>query len=201
MDTEFEAKFYPVKKDVYRKKLQEIGAKLTTPERKMRRALVDRRLFPQIKCDYIRVRDEGGLVRLSAKTHALEVGKLSDQKEVDGQVSSYDKTIKIIELMGFKFDKYQETLREEWKFNETEITIDTWPGLFPYSEIEADSEMGVRDLVRKLKLDWDKRIITSVTEVYMRVYSLSLGEVLKRLENCTFENNPFKGLTKKWNGD
>ena len=33
--TEFEAKFYPVDKEEYRKRLLSIGAKLTIPERKM----------------------------------------------------------------------------------------------------------------------------------------------------------------------
>ena len=34
-DTEFEAKFYPVNKEEYRRKLKSVGAKLVIPERKM----------------------------------------------------------------------------------------------------------------------------------------------------------------------
>src|SRR5690348_15613870 len=123
--TEFECKFYPIDKEAFRGKLTDIGAKLVIPERKMRRSIVEQSDYPQIQCDYIRVRDEGDSVRLSAKTHALEGGDISDQKEVDVQISDYDKTVKLIELMGFKFNTYQETLRETWKYNDAEIVIDT----------------------------------------------------------------------------
>jgi len=79
MDTEFEAKFYPVDKDKYRQKLLSLGAKLIHPERKMRRALIEHRFHPQINCTYIRVRDEGDSIRLSAKINASQTGKVSDQ--------------------------------------------------------------------------------------------------------------------------
>lgn len=77
---EFEAKFYPITKDSYRKHLKQIGAKLITPERKMRRAIVNRREYPQLLWDYIRVRDEGNTIRLSAKTHAEEGGNIMERR-------------------------------------------------------------------------------------------------------------------------
>ena len=100
METEFEAKFYPVNKEEYRKKLQDIGAKLSIPERKMRRIIADKSVNPGLKCDYIRVRDEGNLIRLSAKIHAEEGGQVGDQKEDDVEVASFDKTVKIMEDAG-----------------------------------------------------------------------------------------------------
>ena len=66
--TEFEAKFYPVDKEEYRRKLEKIGAKLDIPERKLIRVLADGRLNPILeRKGYIRVRDEGNLIRLSLK--------------------------------------------------------------------------------------------------------------------------------------
>jgi adenylate cyclase class 2 len=201
METEFEAKFYPVDKEAYRKKLKSVGAKLMLPERKMRRIIVDSVTHPQLKCDYIRVRDEGGLVRLSAKIHAGLKGKLSDQKEADVTVSDFEKTRQIIEAMGFDFDIYQETLRETWNLDGAEVVIDTWPGLEPYTEIESGSEADVRKVAEILGLSWENRIITSVKEVYSKVYKISIEAVSKKIANLTFENNPFSGLTKKWVGD
>ena len=94
MDTEFEAKFYLVNKEEYRKKLKEVGAKLVIPERKMIRAIADSRANNLlVRNDYIRVRDEGNLIRLSFKRTADATGRLSDQKEIDVEVSDYDKTI------------------------------------------------------------------------------------------------------------
>ncbi len=202
MDTEFEAKFYPVNKEEYRKKLKEVGAKLVIPERKMIRAIADSRANNLlVRNDYIRVRDEGNLIRLSFKRTADATGRLSDQKEIDVEVSDYDKTIEILKLIGIKFNRIQETLREEWSFKGAQITIDTWPGLETYSEIEADSEENVKKIVRHLGLNWEKRIITAAAEVYAKVYNIGIDEVMEKISNITFKNNPFSGLTKKWLGD
>ena len=194
MDTEFEAKFYPVDKEKYREKLKLIGAHLVIPERKMRRSIIDGRFHPEFKCDYIRVRDEGNSIRLSAKIHAQAEGKISDQKEVDVQVSDYDKTLEIFKAMGYQPELYQESLRETWKYGNAEIVIDIRPGLDPYSEIEAQSEEEVKDIARKLGFAWDKKIITTVVEIYADVYRLSIDGTLKMLSNITFENNPFANL-------
>ena len=96
--TEYEAKFYPVNKDEYRKKLESVGAKILRPERKMIRIVADRRGNPVLSssCN-IRVRDEGNLIRLSLKISAEHDGKLSDQKEVDVEVSDFEKTKIILE--------------------------------------------------------------------------------------------------------
>jgi len=196
MDSELEAKFYPVNKEKYREKLKLIGAHLVIPERKMRRSLFDRRFHPEFKCDYIRVRDEGNSIRLSAKIHAQAEGKISDQKEVDVQVSDYDKTLEIFKAMGYLPELYQESLRETWEYKGAEIIIDTRPGLDPYSEIEAQSEEEVKNIAQKLGFAWDKKIITTVVEIYAEVYRLSIDETLKMLSNITFENNPFEKLTK-----
>ena len=201
METEFEAKFYPVNKEEYRKKLKSVGAKLTVPERKMRRVIADTNANPNLNCDYIRVRDEGNLVRLSAKITANEGGQVGDQKEDDVVVADFDKTKKVLEDAGLKFNRYQETLREEWEFDGATITIDTWPGLETYSEIETNSEEKVKEIAEKLGFDWDKKILTPAAEVFAKVYGLSIDEVLEKISGITFEKNPFKDLKKVWTQD
>ncbi len=195
--TEFEAKFYPVDKEEYRKKLQKIGAKLDIPERKMIRVVADGRVNPILERNgYIRVRNEGNLIRLSLKKTADEGGKLSDQKEIDVEVSDFEKTIKILEVIGVKFNRRQETLREEWINKGAQITIDSWPGLETFSEIEAGSEEKVREIAEELGFNWNKKIITPAAEVYAMVYKMDINEVLEKISNITFENNPFKDLKK-----
>lgn len=195
--TEYEAKFYPVKKEEYRQKLKTIGAELVIPERKMVRFIADSRTNNVIpKNDYLRVRDEGNSIRLSYKTTADQTGNLSDQKEIDVDVSDFEKTIKILELVGVKFNRRQETLREEWSYKNSQITIDTWPGLDTYSEIEASSEKEVKDIAKELDFDWDRKIITAAAEVYERVYKIDIEEVLQKITDITFENNPFEGMEK-----
>jgi predicted adenylyl cyclase CyaB len=199
--TEFEAKFYPVDKEEYRKKLLSIGAKLTILERKLVRIVADKRANPVIAQNgYIRIRDEGGVIRLSLKITAEEGGVMSDQKEVDVEVSDFDKTRQILEAIGVKFNRRQETLREEWKYKDAQITIDTWPGLEIYSEIEAESEEKVKAIADVIGFDWNKRLIIPAAELYAKVYRMDIEEVLAKISYISFENNPFKNLEKKWNG-
>jgi adenylate cyclase class IV len=197
MDTEFEAKFYPVNKEEYRQKLQEIGAELTIPERKMRRTMADKRAYPALKCDFVRVRDESTKITMTAKIHAEEGGSLGDQKETEIVVSDFDKAVEIMQLMGLEPNRYQETLRETWEYDGAEIVIDTWPCLEPYTEIEAGSEEKVREVAEKLGFNWDAKIILAAPEIMAKVYGLSIDEVLDKVSNITFENNPFAGLTRR----
>ncbi|MCX6705654.1 MAG: CYTH domain-containing protein [Candidatus Woesebacteria bacterium] len=195
--TEFEVKFYPVNKEEYRKKLLGMGAKLGIPERKMIRIVADKRGNPVLSSGkYVRVRDEGNVIRLSIKFMAESTGKMSDQKEIDVEVSDFEKTIKIIEYCGIKFNRRQENLREEWFYKGAQITIDLWPGLDPFSEIEAGSEEAVKEIAEELGFDWNKKIITPAAEVYAMVYRMDINEVLEKISYITFENNPFKNLKK-----
>lgn len=198
-NTEFEAKFYPVVKDKYRKKLESIGAKLLRPERKMIRIIADQHSTPLLgKNEYIRIRDEGNLIRLSYKTTADATGKLSDQKEIDVDVSNFEKTRSILEACGLVFNRKQETLREEWSYKNSEITIDTWPGLSTYSEIESPTEEEVKQIAQELGFDWTKKIITAAPEIYAKVYGLDIEKVLDMVCDLTFDTNPFAGLPKVW---
>jgi len=192
MKTEIEAKFYPVDKEQIRSKLKKIGAKLVSPERMMRRTIFDKHANPAIMADYIRIRDEGGQIRLSAKIHARKGGQVTDQKELDILVSNYEETVELLKLSGLIMSAYQETLRETWTFRSTEIVIDTWPGLEPYIEIEAESEEELKKVAELLGQPWEKRRITSIIEVFSEVYSLTNKEVLNKLAFITFNNIPFE---------
>jgi adenylate cyclase class IV len=134
---------------------------------------------------------------MTAKIHAQEGGKVSDQKEVEIQISDFPKAIEIMELVNLKPNIYQETLRETWEYQGAEITIDTWPCLEPYSEIEAQSEEQVREIAEKLGLNWEDKIIIATPEIMAKVYGLSINEVLEKVVHLTFEHNPFAGLPKK----
>lgn len=197
---EFEAKFYPVDKEQYRKKLLSIGANLTIPERKMRRVIADHHDNTGLNCDYIRVRDEGNLVRLSAKVHAKDGGLIGDQKEADIVVTDFDKTKEILELAGLKFAKYQENLREEWEFEGATITIDTWPCTDTYSEIEAKSESQVKEIADKLGLNWEGKLLLALDGLCTKIYGIDQAEALEKIKYVTFEKNPFKDMKKVWQG-
>ncbi len=90
---------------------------------------------------------------------------------------------------------YQENLRETWKYRNSEIVIDSWPGLEPYAEIESPNESELRQIVQELDLPWHEKCIGSTDDLYARVYGITKDAALKMLEICTFEQNPFEKLT------
>lgn len=193
MQTEFEAKFYPLpkNKELFREQLKTLGAVLKVRERKMRRVLFGKELNPSIHADYIRVRDEGDKITLSAKVHATEDGNLSDQKETCLIINSFDDAKSLLEITGLIASNYQENLRESWEFDGAQIEIDTWPGLETYMEIEAETEEKVKKTAELLGCDWEARIITSVKEIYAKKYNISLSEVRKHLAHITFDHCTF----------
>lgn len=197
MKTEYEAKFYPVDKKEITERLENSGATLLQAEVKTIIAVFNKQANPQISAHYIRVRDEGDVIRMSAKIHAAQDGNVSDQKEADTVVQNFDSTIQILECVGLKRSGYQEKKRETWNLNGAEVVIDTWPGLEIYIEIEAESEEKVQQIAELLGFQWDNRIITSVVEIYVQKYNLSGEEVLEIMANLTFENNPFENLEAK----
>jgi len=189
METEFEAKFYPINKKLIRSKLKKIGARLVQPETLTRIIAFNSKFNPAINCHYVRVRDEGNCITMSVKINAKENEKLTDQKEIKVKVDDFDKTVEILERLSLHRSGNQEKLRETWQIDNVEIVIDTWPELETYIEIEAPSEELVKNTAEKLGLDWKERIITSVIEIFMKKYSQTADEVLKKFENLTFGNS------------
>jgi adenylate cyclase class 2 len=191
MKTEFEVKFYPIKKEKIITKLKEKGGVLVQSEVKTIIAVYNHQLNPQIKGHYVRVRDEGDKVRLSIKIHAAQNGSIADQKEIDTIVSNFNATVEILERTGLKRSGFQEKMRETWEYDGAEVVIDTWPGLETYIEIEAQSEEKVKQVAEELGCSWDDKIITSVVEIYMQEYGMSAEDVLTAMENLTFDHHPF----------
>lgn len=173
METEIEAKFLDIDKENVRKKLEEVGAKLIHPERLMRRKVFEHPTEKQN--DWIRVRDEGDKITLSYKR--LIDRTLHGTKEISVDVSDFDKTCGILENAKLKFVAYQETKREKWQLGNTEITIDTWPWVPPFIEIEAPTENEVKGVTQKLGFDWKNAEHGSVETVYIKHFDVTEEEI------------------------
>jgi len=71
----------------------------------------------------------------------------------------------------------QETKREKWLLDGSEITIDTWPWIPTFIEIESPAEENVKDIALKLGLDWNKAMHGSVETAYQKYYNVTEEEV------------------------
>ena len=171
MNTEIEVKFLHVNHDEIRTRLRGAGFECVTPMRLMRRAIIDyadRRLQVGTPNSYIRVRDEGDKVTLTYKQFASL--SIDGAQEVEVVTSSFEDTIKIFTQIGLEVVSLQESKRETWRRDTCEVVLDEWPWLDPYIEVEAATEMEVRDVAGRLGLDWSVAKFGDVMVAYRDQY-------------------------------
>jgi adenylate cyclase, class 2 len=176
MQTEIEAKFPGVDAEALRGNLVEVGAKLEYQEVLMRRKNYD---YPDGRLDvvggWVRVRDEGDKITMSYKQ--LQDRSLHGTKEVNVIVDSFERACALIEAIGMVVKAYQETKREKWIFGDVEVTIDTWPWIPTFVELEGPTEASVRDCAAKLGFDWKNAMHGSIETVYQMHYDVTEEEV------------------------
>jgi adenylate cyclase class 2 len=176
MQTEIEAKFLDIDVNALRERLISVKAKKIHDERLMRRWVFD---YPDKRLEkiggWVRVREEGDKVTLSYKQ--LNDRTLHGTKEVVITVDSSDETQKFLSAIGLVEKAFQETKRERWELDECEITIDTWPWIPAFVEIEAPSESKIKEVSEKLGFEWAEALFGSVETAYQRYFDLTEEEI------------------------
>ena len=186
---EYEVKFFPIDLEDMRQKLQDAGASLKTPERLMRRCVFAAEANPGMTCTYIRVRDEGNKVTMSAKQHATD-GKMDSQKEYETTVKDFDTTRQILLSAGLAQTGFQENKRETWVMSDgTLVELETWPQLPNYLEIEGKSEDAVKNTASLLGLQWDQHIVQSNDFLYAQHWGMDRRAVFEKLAHITFTDS------------
>lgn len=173
MKTEIEAKFDNINLEEMRARLAKIGAVLIQPETLTRSKIYE---HPTLKDhDWFRVRDEGKRITMSYKKQLDRT--LHGMQEISFEVPSFEDACAFIESTHVKFVSSQEKKREEWNKNGVEITIDTWPWIPPFIEIEGSDESSVKKIASELGLNWDDALHGSVENFYMKHYDVTEEEV------------------------
>jgi len=176
MNVEFEAKFLDINPESFRGTLKEKGAKLIHAECFMKRKVFD---YPDARLykigGWIRVRDEGDKTTLSYKR--LVDRTVEGTKEISVVVDDFEKTCDLLLAVGFDLKAYQETRREKWELNGVEVTIDTWPWIPTFVEIEGPNEEGLKKAAAALGLDWSKALHGSVENAYQAYYDVTDQEI------------------------
>lgn len=191
MNNEIEAAFLDIDKDKYRERLKAVGAQCIKPERKMRRTIFD--TGPHT---YARVRDEGGKIVMTYKNFEDD-DSIMGVKEVNLTVDDYDEAVKFLTACGLAQKAVQETYRETWTLDGTEITIDTWPWLPTYSEIEGASESAVWSVAAKLGFKKEDAIFGAVDKKYNHYYGVDCDVVNYETPIINFEIDPPEWVKSK----
>lgn len=188
METEFEVKFLQVNIPLLRRKLKAVGAKLVKPKTLMRRQTLDfpKDSIPPGQKKWGRVRDEGNKITMTIK-HIIDKTVIDGTKEVEINVEDFAVACSFLEAAGLIRTAYQENYREEWRTNKCSITIDTWPGLKPFVEIEGSNEEDVVDLTKKLGFNMGQVEYGSIDLIYNKVIGIDTDR-FNSIAELTFEN-------------
>jgi adenylate cyclase class IV len=194
MSNEYELKFLGIEKDSMRQHLTQNGFSQTRAEVLMKRQTFHLpKNHPEHESKWGRVRDEGDKVTATVKWYEDPARpSISQVHEEEVKIPSWDDGVKWISAKGFTPTAYQENTREVWKKKGeegVEVTIDTWPGLKPYVEIEAGSEAKVKAVAQSLGFDPNTGIAGG-TEIVYEIEAGIPAKILKSLPSITFENPP-----------
>jgi adenylate cyclase class 2 len=170
MEIEYEATFTNINKDEVRGRLKEAGASLVRPEFLQKRVPFDLPNGQASTHAWARVRDEGDKITMSVKMIAGE--GIESQKEVCLTVDSYEEAVKFLLALGCKIKPFQESKRELWSLDGADITIDEWPFLEPFVEVEGKSEDVVRTVSEKIGFDYSKALFCGIGKLYIMKYGI-----------------------------
>jgi len=190
MEVEYEATFIKVDKQEIRERLKKFGATLVRPEFLQKRIVFNLPKERQIKGGWVRIRDEGDKITMSLKI--ISGKRIENQKEVCIKVDSFQKAEELLSFLGCDKKAYQENKRELWKMGDVEITIDEWPFLEPFVEIEGCSEEEVKRTSEELGFNYKEALFCSTDFLYSRKYNISTTIINNKIPKIVFDmENPF----------
>lgn len=187
MKNEIEATFLSINKDSTRDKLKKAGFKLKTPEYLMRRKTFK---FAHISPGYSkwgRVRQESDKITMTVKE--IRGTRINDTYEVELIVNDFDSAVAFFEACNIHEQALQENMREMWVRNGIEATIDTWPGLKPFVEIEGPDEDLVRKISNELDFKFERAVFGSIDLVYEKELGIPSKKIIG-LKEITFAKPP-----------
>jgi adenylate cyclase class IV len=194
MGNEYELKFLAIEKNVMRTLLSDHGFAKTKPEVLMKRQTFHLpKAHPEHESKWGRVRDEGN--RITATVKWYEDPKrptVSQVHEEEIIAKTWEDGVNWITAQGFCPTAYQENTREAWRRSgdtHLEITIDTWPGLKPYVEIEAPNVSKLNAIAEELGFN-PAEGIAGGTEIIYEIEAGIPAPILKAMPRITFDSPP-----------
>lgn len=189
MNIEYEATFPNINKNEVRERLKKAEALLVRSEYLQKRSVFNLPTGHDIPGGWLRVRDEGDKVTMSLKI--VDGDKIEDQKETCITVNSFEDTVSLLKMIGCQWKAFQESRRELWKLEGVEITIDEWPFLEPFVEVEGKSETEVKRISSLIGFDYAQAVFGTVDVLYKAKYNIT-EEFVNKTSRIVFDGeNPF----------
>lgn len=162
-NTEFEGRILGVDVEAVKKRL--LALSVEGPEElHFRRYIFD--VIPEQRGKWLRLRTDGRLSTLAMKHIRNDDIDGTDEWEI--VVDSFDEAFKILNNAGLKYRSYQENNRINFRIDECMVSIDTWPLIPPYLEIEGPSKQRVEALATKLDYSLDELTGINNEKIYKK---------------------------------
>lgn len=195
MHIEYEATFTDIDKHNMRERLKDAGGVLVRPEYLQKRIIFDLPAGHQIENGWVRVRDEGDKVTISLKI--TTPGEIEGQREMMLVVDDFVSAVELLEHLGLRQVTYQESKRELWRLGTVDVTIDEWPFLEPFVELEGLTEAEVKAVAHDLALDYATAKFCAIGTLYQEKYGRNI-DFLHSIKRLVFAmDNPFISEEKK----
>lgn len=168
---EEEVRILEINKKSFIKKLLELGFETDGIERKQLRYVYDIDINSPNK--WMRLRTNGEKTTLTIKV-IVDKNSISGTTEYEIEVSDFNQTNEMLNILGFHHRNYQENMRQVFKKGNVEVSIDTWPLIPTYAEVEAKTELEVLETLKELGVDFGKVTTLDVNSIYNQIYGIDL---------------------------
>ena len=124
---------------------------------------------------WLRLRTDGKKTTLTLKKYVSDA--IDGVEETEVIVNDFETTNQIFEGLGLHAQNYQENRRTLFikKDSDLEVSVDEWPHIPPYLEIEAKSQTTVEALLKQMNLSSLPTTSAPTSEVYKR-YGLAIDD-------------------------
>ncbi len=164
MAIEYEIKLLGINPDKIRNMLLDRGA--TKGELlSFRRVIFD--TIPLDNNAWVRLRTDGSHTTLTYKKTVSS--SINGTEEIEISVDNFDHTRELLERSGLSSRNYQENKRELFYWQDCEISIDTWPMLDPYLEIESKDTESVEKCLAGFSGYYTETTTDSTDKLYSHI--------------------------------
>lgn len=179
MNTEYEVKVLDINVEALKVKLNELGFSEENTQQ-FRRYIYNLTANDNA---WVRLRTDGAKTTLTIKEY--QKNSIDGMQEVEVTVGDFDTAHVLLTKMGLTAEKYQENLRVNFSKDNSnvQISIDSWPHIPTYMEIEGDSESAVQKTLDALEIGDLPTTSEPTSAVYTR-YGLDLDA----MPNLVFED-------------
>ena len=127
-------------------------------------------------------------VRLTFKDRGCEADEALLRPELELIVSSFKDSQAFLEALGYRVVWVYEKYRTMYDLDGVSVTLDEMP-FGNFVEVEGTTSDHMKEVSKKMDLDWDARILSSYRDLFQEVQKHIQTEIL----NLTF--NDFAGLS------